>query len=208
MSRRSPEGASSGFTVIELLVVIGVAVAIMGMSISAFQYARRKAQLDTTKSLVMAVATAIEEYGQRLRPVYGPDPADMTRRKLVANLPMWDVDKNSIIDDSKGVDRDAALKALLSKISGSTLADLDMQGYSGFVGGSFAKVPGEAFDKATGRIVDAWGTPLRFKTALTAGSTSTSGEAGIFAGSWFGVWSCGPNAADDKGDGDDICNWK
>ena len=220
----APDPARSsryGFTVIELLIVIAVAIAIMGMSIPAYQYVRRKAAIDATRTLVSAVATAIDAYGQRVRPVYGPDRSDPTtpnsakRRILVANLPMWDVDKDLIIDDNKGLDRDAALATLLPQISskialGSTIADLDMQGYAGFVGGSHASVPAQAFDASSGRIIDTWGTPLRFKAGVTAGSTSTSTSSapGAYAGAWFGVWSCGPNTNDDGGNGDDVCSWK
>ena len=192
-----------GFTVIELLVVIGVAVAIMGASIPAYQYVRRQAAIDSTGTLVRAVATAIDAYGQRLRPVYGPSPTDPTVRVLVANLPMWDVDKNGILDDSLGVDRDAALGSL----PGNTqVANLDMQGYAGFARSGAASVPDEAFDQATGRVVDKWGTPLRFRAGVTAAGVTSA--ARTYGGSWFGVWSCGPNTVDNGGEGDDVCSWK
>src|SRR5512133_3397557 len=70
--------ASRGFTLVELLVVIGIIVILIGLLIPAVGYVRTAARVSSTQSLLVQLQGACEQYYQDFRAYPGPLYNDQT----------------------------------------------------------------------------------------------------------------------------------
>jgi type II secretory pathway pseudopilin PulG len=200
--------ACAAFTIIELLVCMGIIATLLGLGLPALISTRKRADINGSKALVHAVATAIEQYSQRLWTVsydHDGDDADGDGMKdsspSVAATPPRQrsgriFDCNSTATDEMGgdgyLDGFPGLTADATH-DGPFWSETIRSGYGGFLAMTHMPVA-DRFIKE-GRLVDAWKHPLKIQWS-----------AERFGPSGFGVWSTGRDGIDDTAD--DICSWK
>ena len=101
--RRYAAGGAIGFTIVELLVVIGIIGALLAMVLPAVQAARESARKLQCVNNLKQLATAVQDYATRQRhfpPAFSdPDPVDPRRPKhnLIAFL-LADIDQRALAD--------------------------------------------------------------------------------------------------------------
>jgi len=153
-----------GFTIIELLMVIGVITILAGMALPAFMISRRYAERRAAQGLLESVTLAATVYQQRwwtfMDPVLGG-------RRTVR---MWDWNADGILDGrptiaSPGVEATA----------------LEQSGYTSFFAVANPMTSKAKLDAAE-HLLDPWRRPLRISFA-----TELYGSRG------FAVWSTGPD---------------
>lgn len=134
---------SSGFTLVELMLVIAIIAALMGLSLPLFGMVRNGARAKSTASLVQALAGAIATHprGTTLRLDSGG-----TRY-------LWDFNADGILDGDPARDDhfDAAARNQAQAAS-----------YSGPAAMLGVAIPAAHLD-AQGRIIDGWKRPLRLR---------------------------------------------
>jgi type II secretory pathway pseudopilin PulG len=173
---------SPGFTLVEILVVVGVLVALFAISIPVLGLARQRAQVQATRGLVASVTTAVTSYHLELWPVVDASGG-------VRNYLAWDWNRDQRLDGHPEADEPGIT-------AGSHPHHALWAG--GFRDSVGAELPGQ-FRAANGRVVDAWGAQLRI-----AWATEAYGATG------FGIWSPGPDGLDAPGDpgSDDLVSWR
>lgn len=224
---------TAGFSLVELLVVIGIIVGLMAtFVVTGMGYYKRQATRGAAELQVQAIASAIAAYGTRYWAVnaYGATAGAPT-----ANLLLWDLDRDDVLDGAQ-----AHLRAAADDLPTSDLAAwswLDWKDasagppplpgpgfarrYAGFV--EMARFRHEQRDLAPGSgvLLDPWGRPYRIivydPAARTTGGAPRFPEGNPFGTAWCGVFSSGPDrrpfrTPDDPvvpgdGIGDDVCSW-
>lgn len=180
--------ARTGFTLIEMLVVISVIIALMAMSYAGAMAMRAKNNIKTTEALLQGVLLALEAR----ETVAVPDPRDPTR---IINARFGDFDANGILDGSPAKDTGFAEAHPTLGRSYRELAEDPGIDYRGFVEDSSITVTSKRVRDGEGRLVDAWGRPLRIVFG-----------ARIYGPSGRGVVSDGPDRKPDTED--DIKSWE
>ena len=184
---RTP-AAPSGFTLIEMLVVISVIIALMAMSYAAAMAMRSRNDIQTTEALLQGVLLALE--AKETVPI--PDPRDPTR---VLNARFGDFDGNGILDGDPAKDKGFDEPHSSLGTSYRELAEDPSVDYRGFIEDSSITVTSKRVRDGEGRLVDAWGRPLRIVFG-----------ARIYGPSGRGVISDGPDRKPDTED--DIKSWE
>lgn len=140
------------FTLVEVMVVMGLMVALTAVLIPTVRHLRRTSQVQATGNLVRAVAAAITAYP--VRDWTWRDPATGKARSSL----LWD------LDDDHELDGDPTMY-------GAFPVGLADSGYRGLL--AMAQPPlGRQFVDHERRIVDAWKRPLRIRFAAdTYGSS-------------------------------------
>lgn len=171
--------ARVGFTLTELLVVISVIVALAGIGYPSYTWLRDRAEYDSARTLVTAVAAAIGGHPTRQVTI----PLADGRMRVHA---LWDMNADGWLDGEPALDDrfDAATRTLAAGV-----------GYRGFLGTTRAALPPRNVDPDTKRVIDPWGNVLRIDL-----------KAETYGSSFFGLWSPGPDGID--GTEDDITSWK
>jgi prepilin-type N-terminal cleavage/methylation domain-containing protein len=174
-----PAVTQHGFTMVEMLVVMGVILVLAGFLVPALARGRQGAMEDGTRVLVQAVVTAMASYGREDWIWSDPPGSDRLR-----SFPLWDLNQDGLVDGRPGLDPEPFDPAVVAS------------GYAGFV--PTAAPPLEARSVAPDRrVVDAWGNPLHLRYSARG-----------FENGSFGVWSRGADGADNDGAGDDITSWE
>ncbi|MBA3683692.1 MAG: type II secretion system protein [Planctomycetes bacterium] len=179
---------ASGFTLIEMLIVLGVIAALIGMAIPLASYTRDRANSSATESLVRALATAISGHQAKVLSIDEVLPGGAHRLRT---LQLWDVNGDGLVDGDP-----QAENAVLAP-SAQYPAPIISSGYRGAMRTLNPAVPRRLLDTATDRPIDAWKRPLRIGFA-----------AGVYRSHRFGVWSAGRDGVDTTSDGDDIRSWE
>lgn len=84
-----------GFTLVEILVVLSILAALMALGFGGFRHLRRQAQIDATRALAEAVASAIA--GQDLTRPARAVGAAAAEAKVVA-IGLWDANRDGLVD--------------------------------------------------------------------------------------------------------------
>jgi len=196
-----PGAASRGFTLIELLVVIAIIGVLAGMVVGITGMARARMYLTKTKANISTIAVALEAYNT-LTGVY---PGAGISGKATDNP-------------------EALFRALYTgnpKLGGSRdnhLADWPME--------QLGKWPGayqQVYDQPTEDeldysstmksqcvFLDPWGRAfhfVEFDSRSQGDRQLASGQLKAKGGQGFAIWSDGPNATNEWGQGDDITSW-
>lgn len=177
-----------GFSLVELLICIGVIAALAGISYAAFGPTKAAAQIKRTTQLVQAVAAQIAASGAQTTTV------QLGGRDRVVHL--WNVDRQ---DESGAVvdleiDGDPQL-GWIPAVAGMAVPAT----YRGLANGVEVAWP-KGSVAANGQLIDAWGEPLRVDF-----------NQAHFAPSRVGIWSKGPDRESDRTQPetlqDDIVSW-
>jgi type II secretory pathway pseudopilin PulG len=179
----SPRTPRAGFTVLELLVVLGVIMALFAAGFPLLRSVQAKGRRAATAAVVQAVAAAIADHrGTTLTIVDGG------RTRI---HPLWDVNGDGLVDGDPALE--AALPDAVSYPPG-----IAVTGYRGLLLTAHPNLPKRHVDAASQRILDAWRRPLRIRSARK-----------IYGGDGFGIWSPGADGRDDgETRHDDIRSWE
>ena len=191
-------GARAGFTLIELMVVIAVIAILASIGIPTWLHMQKKAAVDSTRTLVNAVATAIASYPMRNWQVAILVPASSPPRYEPRIGRLFDLNGTGsglgVRMTGDGIlDGDPKLEN--TQAAGSFPDDVIESGYTGFITMTQPPIAKRNVDAGTKRVVDAWKQPLRI-----AFGADVYGPAG------FGIWSIGPDKV--QGTRDDITSWE
>jgi len=201
---KSPEPSSrppaAGFTLLELLIVIGVMMTLAGISFPIYLHMRVKAKLASTRVLVETVATAIANYQQTYWTVVIPAAGPIPAQPRVGHL--WDMNSgvtmivgDGILDGYVGPGPTAT-----ATNDGPFDPALIATGYTGFLNMTQAPIAKRNVN-AMGQVIDDWKNPLHIGFSGSATSAAINyGPSGV------GIWSLGPDGV--TGTPDDICSWK
>ena len=176
----------SGFTLVELTIVILIISFLAAMSIPAMAIFKRKAAVDATRSLLSQISMAMEAYGVDR---WSTDPS--TKPMI---QPMWDlvqmVSGTPTIGADGLLDEMADVPVLPSPLAGKYFGFATMAG--GAINPKHLRMSGTNRD----RIVDSWGSQIH---------VPSRDELPI--GVRFGVFSAGPDKNAGTTD-DNIYSWK
>lgn len=203
----------AGFTIVELLVVIGVILALAGIGYPLAMAVKQRANVQSSRALVQAVTTAIAAYQtQRWTVTWDHDGDDPDHDGVTAGgtratpprsvtVPLWDLNQGaSPLPTGAGqMDGDGIIDGVPSTAAGDTTdgpfwSELIASGYTGLAAMSNSPIPQRSIAR-DGRIIDAWKQPLHIEW-----------DAKRFAPTGFGVWSTGKDKID--GTADDLCSWR
>ncbi len=185
---------SSGFTLIELLIAMVIIAALSGLGFAGYSAVVKRARIDGTRTVVLAVSTAIQRHDRQDLAV--PVLTGANWRTIVRRA--WDLDDDNVLDGDPSLDPKEPLNPAVDEFTAAEKAEATSAAYRGLVAESpNLSLPPRHVD-AGKHVLDAWRKPLRID----------HGDSERFSGSRFGVWSTGPNGVDESGDGDDIASWK
>lgn len=171
---------TAAFTLIELVVVIGVIIALLGLTLPVVSAIRASQAKKATEALVVTLTGAMQAYGADGIFVPAPGGGDGPIR------PLWDFNSDGIIDGDPQKD---------DNFSSPEKVEAERAGYRGAMITLGIALSSKQYD-GQGRIVDAWRTPLRVSRFPTG-----SGR--------LQAWSLGKDrAVDTSEEGDDIKPWR
>lgn len=170
--------ARHGFTLIELITVIGIIALLTGMGLSAGLLWQRQSRKIATRGLVTSLALAIQAYGRLTFPI-GPE----------RNERAWDANRDGLLDGGLAGEGPGTLSDWDSLVRPALAA----QGYDGLPTTLHLDLP-TRFVNSQGQVVDAWQRRLRITWAMR-----------IYGDAPFAIWSAGPDGV--PGGGDDIGSW-
>jgi prepilin-type N-terminal cleavage/methylation domain-containing protein len=205
---------AAGFTMMELLVVIGVLAVLAGLIFPAVSAARRKAASTSTKAMIERLKLAAESYSAD----FGDFPPSSLSSVGVAG--------NGV---NEGIE--SLIRCVTTRASqGPYLTDFDEKLLSNTDGDSLPKtdpVDSTIASKELFELADAWGNPLVYyhsrdykggakleRYLLMNGERATckprpSDKTKSFPNpTTFVIWSVGPDGVNEDGQGDDVCSWK
>jgi len=179
--------SSRGFTLIELVVVVGVIAALAAIGIPTLLYMRHKGDVAATESVIQAMTTALVEHQQKSMLVLDGGEERVFR--------LWDMNSDGILDG------DPAEEAAILD-AGDAYPDPPLAAdppYAGPVAMTAPTLP-ERFVDEYGRILDAWQRPLRIAF-----------DPDAYGAHGFGIYSVGEDGVAAPLDGaveDDVRGWE
>jgi prepilin-type N-terminal cleavage/methylation domain-containing protein len=203
--------SARGFTLLELLVVMGILVVLVGLLLPGIRLARQRARMGEAKQTIQNVGLALQSY-------FG-DHGDYPPSTL----------KDVGIPTNRLNDGIESLVACLAttRMSGPyfDFPDVYLQNYDG---DSIPDFNHSFFDDRSGyEFTDPWGNPYiyfhnrdyerpgvasryRFQDGkVQQAAPAKSKKKGVFHGfDSYQLWSAGPNGENENGGGDDIPSWQ
>jgi len=177
-----------GFTILELLIVVTVILALMGMSYPILDRIRARSNISATSELIQGIAAAMAQY--RVSTVTGTDG------KLWPAWTLGQINTDGVTRNNYQIDGDPTLYP-----SGDPLPFRAPLTYSGFVNMTGFTIPWPL--NAKGQLVDRWHQPINVINDAKAYGTSA-----------WGIWSNGPDQQTNYPTSttgtstDDIVSWK
>lgn len=187
----APAAHRQGFTLIEIVVVVLVIMALMAMLLPALNAFRDRSALRQTQSLVDAVAGAIALYQHT---------TIVSDRRTGATRRLWYfTGSGGLLDGDPARDESFATGGLR-----------DMAAEAGYTGPArmltALSVPTRHLDAASGRLVDAWGHPLRVLDLADPASPYHGQTHLRTLVRSLGIWSAGPDG-DPATTTDNLTSW-
>jgi prepilin-type N-terminal cleavage/methylation domain-containing protein len=203
---------NSGFTLLELLVVIGIISLLSTILISNFATVRTKAKIQATRSLIATIQASLEAYYA----VYGDyPPTDLSD--------LYPGTSNGI---NNGIESVVACLSDQNK-GGPFLQGILESKYTNLDGDSCGSPPTNWWfgDTQLREIVDEWNNPLVYFHSRDYDNPSkgsnysftmsgdaiapqkNSATATYYMPLTFQIWSAGPDEKNNNGLGNDINNW-
>ncbi|MDA3962565.1 MAG: prepilin-type N-terminal cleavage/methylation domain-containing protein [Planctomycetota bacterium] len=182
----------AGFSLTELLVVIGVIVLLLGIGIPAYRVVVHQGKVRSTRALVATVSTAITAYGLDALTLYRDDDGDGTAER--ARYRAWAASDQLAAPAQREAVLDGVVEPALywtappsASVSDGPARRAKLR-YRGFAATVQPALP-RARVAADGRVIDTWGRALRIAWA-----------AEIYGDRGFAVWSLGPDPLDPADD--------
>ncbi len=178
MKLQTPLRRSTGFTLVELLTVIGIIVILAGLVLGISGYAQKKAAFSRAEAEIAAMEAALESYR-----------AD-----------------NGIYPDTDAADDPQALYQALTgdgddQLGGSTASSgAENFGQQGKV---YMELKENSQFNTEFEVIDPWGIPYHFESDPDGSANSND----IYNVATFDLWSSAGTADGTKDDNDDITNW-
>ena len=169
----------SGFTLVELTVVILIITFLAAMSIPAMAIFKRKAAIDATRSLLRQISLAMEAYGVDR---WSTDPSS---KPMIE--PMWDLVPSLPAPPDGLLDEMAEIPSPLSNT---------YFGFATMAGGSINPKHLRTSGAIRDRIVDSWGSRIHVPARNE-----------LPPGIRFGVFSAGPDKVAGTTE-DNLYSWK
>src|SRR5689334_21948651 len=94
-----PVATLGGFTLLELMIVVTVIIALAAIGFPVWNNERHKAEVGATRELVHAVATAIQNYPEKMWHTYVE-----TRTPKEKIYRLWDINGDGYIDGTPSLD--------------------------------------------------------------------------------------------------------
>lgn len=163
-----------GFTMLEILVVIGIVGLLMAAMFAALGKIRQRTNIGQARNLVEKCASSLETYRLSFREY--PDPADTPSKSGAECLHYY---------LATAFSKETPLK------TGEVAAAINVGPLVDFEERDLRVQAGKT------EVVDPWGTPLQYKLGFVTDANNLK----IMVPQ---VYSCGINRADDSGAGDDI----
>ncbi len=200
-----------GFTLVELLIVIGVIITLMAIGAGVAPLVMKRSRIQSTLATVTALAASIETDG-RVR--FAIDDPALRAQQVERSVPAWDVNADGWVDGDptilnaahpdpagSGTEFTAAQRTdIIDRLAGVVASGP----YRGAVRGlADLTIASDQLD-AGGRPVDAWGVPLRI---LHRGAAAAPSGAKAASRHFIGIYSRGPDGIDAQGEGDDVRSW-
>lgn len=179
-----------GFTLLELLIVVTVIIALMGLSYPILNRIRARSDISATSELIQGIAAAMAQY--RISTFTGTDG------KIWPAWTLGQVAEDGVTQVNYQIDGDPTLYPTADP---SPLAWRAPLSYSGFVNMTGFTIPWPL--NAKGQLVDRWHQPI-----------NVINNAKAFGNSAWGVWSNGADLLTDYPGSttghslDDIVSWK
>ena len=211
--RAGPARREAGFTLVELLVAIGIIAVLAGLIFPAMGAAKRSASAKATKATIERVKLACE--------AYFADFGDYPPTSLAA----LGVSTNGVNDGSE-----ALLRCLTTRLGRGPYLQFEEKELVNTDDDALARgdpCKSTIESRALYELADAWGNPLiyfhnrdyqggpkleRYMTATGERVTckpKRSEKTGQFpCPTTFMIWSVGADGVNQDGQGDDVCSWK
>jgi prepilin-type N-terminal cleavage/methylation domain-containing protein len=190
-----------GFTLVELLVVIGIIATLAGLITGISIWARQRALFAKCKSNIGTIATALEAYNSSngVYPAAGvmgkarDDPAALFRGLYRGNLRIEGSRDNHIADwPAEAIGKWSG--AFQGQYQTPDEAELDFSGAN----------------RQECVLLDPWGRAyhyVEFDSRARIDRETAGGQIKAKGGQSYAIWSDGPNGENEWGKGDDINSW-
>ena len=209
--RRHRTGDQSGFTLIEILVVISIIGILAALLMPALTRARQQGLVAATKSTIQQVRTALESYQTR----FGDYPPT-SLAQMGARMPN---------DTNVGIE--SALACLSTKRAGGPFLSVPEDQLGNTDGDALGSNPTDWWfgDTKLREVLDGWGRPLVYfhskdyrrpgpfgkvfvDETVQACAPGKSAATGTYHNPMsYQVWSFGPDGKNQNGEDDDIGGW-
>ena len=202
-----------GFTLMELLVAMGIIAVLAGLLIPVIGAARRNAATKATKALIERIKLACS--------AYSGDFGDYPPTSLAA----LGAPNNGVNEGSE-----CLLRCLTTRREKGPYLELDEKDLVNTDGDSLSRADptGSTIQsRELFEVADAWGNPLvyfhnrdyqggprieKYQKELgeswTAKPRPSAKTGGFPSETTFLVWSAGADGVNENGEGDDVCSWK
>ena len=193
--------AQSGFTLVELLVVVAIIGVLAGMIVGIVNIARKRAMVVKSKSSITAISVALEAYNT-LSGIYpnggvtGPakDDPDALFKALYTGNPRLGGSKENHLEDWPPAQIGVWNGSFVDVYQEPTELQLD------FTTGAAARLV----------LLDAWGRAFHYVEFDSRAPSERQVSGGPMRGrssQKFAVWSDGANKMNDWGKEDDVTSW-
>jgi hypothetical protein len=183
MDQEPQNDSSRGWVVMVVIIILCLLLLVISAGVVLWRATSSRIMVDTTQTLVDAVATAISTYPNKTWTWSEGTPGGEQHQR---SYHLFDLNRDNLIDGY------AAVTASRTQDGGFS-AEVIASGYTGFVDMAKPAIK-PSFINLQGIPIDAWKRPLRIAFAAKVYGTQN-----------FGVWSAGPDGVD--GTADDLKSW-
>lgn len=188
---------ASGFTLVEMMIVISIIIVLAALTLGGYNYAMRGSKRRTTEATMTAITSSLERYFEK----YGEYPEPASQEEFVQTMPgkQYNVGGARCLYQALRGDGYDAIKGAEDSAGGGTAAsDGDFDEVE-VLNVMFKDMPPTMWRKLNGSyfMVDGFYNPFQYAKAPPAGTTAaggvggSSGEVEPTINSTYDLWSYG-----------------